>query len=108
MPGMTAMLKVRKNGKAAGDLGFWVPSAAVMEDSSGLKCVWVVDSSMKVVKRAVGVAGLSGENIFITNGLSTGERIATAGTARLAEGMKVKELKSIDGRKIPVQSGNGK
>ena len=104
MPGMTAMLKVRKKGAASHDAGFWIPSAAVMEDNNGGKYVWVVGSELKVSKRSVSIGDLKEDSIFILEGLSKGERIATTGGSLLADGMKVMELVSVDGRKLSNRS----
>jgi len=100
MPGMTAMFRaVRKNAVAPVN-GAWVPASAVMEDNSGRKFVWLIGQDMRVRSRKVEIGELKGENIFISNGLVTGDRIAITGAALLTDGAKVTELTAIDGHKL--------
>ena len=105
MPGMTALVKVAGKLSAKTEEGHWIPSCAVDEGSDGTRHVWVIDSSMKARKRIVKAGAIRGFDIFISEGLSGGERIAVAGVSLIVEGMEVKELKAIDGRKLAGLDG---
>ena len=56
-----------------------------------VKYVWVVDEdTMTVSRREVTIADGIGEYAIVTDGLSAGETIITAGAAFIAEGMQVR------------------
>ena len=97
LPGMTATVTIKEiNGPEDMDETiFLVPVNAVFADPDGgpTQYVWVVDQdTMKVHKRQVEVADLSGDDIRITKGLSAGERIVTAGVNQMQEDMEVRLL----------------
>lgn len=100
MPGMTALVRVPQSEICGIDRGHWVPSAAVAEDSEGRRYVWRLGSGMKAHKQAVGIGAIKGGMILVGSGLSFGDRIAVAGVSLICEGMELKELGEIDGRKI--------
>lgn len=67
-----------------------VPLSAIASDGAGTY-VWVVDQdTMTVSRRDVTVADGIGETALVTEGLSMGEVIATAGASYLADGMQVR------------------
>ena len=100
MPGMTAMFKAVRRNAITSVCGAWVPAAAVIEDNTGGKYVWLIGQDMRVRSRKVEIGELKGENIFISTGLASGERIAVTGAALLADEMKVCELTAVDGHKL--------
>ena len=100
MPGMTALVSAPCAESTGDERGHWIPATAVAEDSSGRRYVWVVGKDMRAHKRQVAAGPISGENILVESGLRDGERIAVAGVSQIGEGMELKELKQIDGRKL--------
>jgi RND family efflux transporter MFP subunit len=74
--------------------GVEVPMTAVFTDAAGEKSyVWIIDESAKTVSRREVAAGeLSERGIFVTEGLSAGEWIATAGVNYLRDGQSVRLL----------------
>lgn len=58
---------------------FSLPSAAVMKNSSNQSIVWVKTAPEKFDPRMVTVAPLDGVNVAVTQGLTTGDRVATQG-----------------------------
>ncbi len=92
LPGMTATVETVSSPKQAG-VGrhrVSVPLAAVMSDGD-MPYVWVVNhTTMTVAKRRVTIEDGIGETVIVTEGVRTGDTIAGAGAAYLAEGMKVR------------------
>jgi len=103
MPGMTALVKIYRDALAPESRGFWIPAAAVMEDSSGLRHVWIVGKDMKAARKQVETGPLRQDKILVFKGLAPGDRIAVSGVHFLTEGMSVKELEAIDGHKVAIQ-----
>jgi len=68
-----------------------LPSTAIFQ-KDGKPAVWIVKADNTVELRAVGVARYESDRTYIATGLSTGERVVTAGVHRLAPGEKVKLL----------------
>jgi RND family efflux transporter MFP subunit len=67
-----------------------LPATAILE-KDGKSFVWVVDAAKGTVAlRAVTVGAREGDNVAVTSGISTGERIVIAGVHSLAEGQSVK------------------
>lgn len=71
---------------------FAVPSFSVVANADGEPYVWIVNpDDMTVSKRMVKLGQVTGKDqIWITEGVSAGERIATAGVHHLEEGMQVR------------------
>ncbi len=92
LPGMNATVELKSSDKTVNSLipHIAVPLAAVMSEGQQ-QFVWVVDSeSMRVNKRLITVQQGIGETLVITDGLSAGESIVTAGAAYLSEGVEVR------------------
>ena len=67
-----------------------LPATAILE-KDGKSFVWVVDAAKSTVAlRVVTVDAREGDNVAVTSGISTGERIVIAGVHSLAEGQPVK------------------
>ena len=62
-----------------------VPPSAVMQDVQG-PFVWVLDASGKAEKRHIVRGRMTGDLLFVTEGLSVGERVVTDGTHKVAPG----------------------
>lgn len=62
-----------------------VPPSAVMQDVQG-PYVWVLDASGKAEKRHIVRGRMTGDLLFVTEGLSVGERVVTDGTHKVAPG----------------------
>lgn len=68
-------------------------SATFTEAESGGTYVWVIDETLKTVsKRAVRTGDLTNTGVEVTDGLTAGEWIATAGVHYLTEGQQVRIL----------------
>ena len=87
-PGMFSRIKV--------DLGvrpdsILVPERAVAE-LQGKTFVWVIGADNKATQRAVKVGETLGENVLVTEGLKTGDRIVTEGLQKVREGAVVQPM----------------
>ena len=103
LPGMTGTVTVEIKdaaGAAAAPKAVQVPSDAVGVASDGSFFVWVMtpekadgaeqgDAVWTVSRRTIGVGNRAGGLVTVTDGLSAGERIATAGVTILSEGRRV-------------------
>jgi RND family efflux transporter MFP subunit len=92
LPGMNATVELTgaRRSSEAGTNRIAVPLSAILSDGTA-KYVWIVDQdSMTVSKREVTVADGIGESALVTEGLTPGETIATAGASFLADGMQVR------------------
>jgi membrane fusion protein, multidrug efflux system len=64
------------------------PASAVMPAQQGM-ITWVIGSDNKVTPRVVTVERIVGQTVFISSGVSAGERVVTDGQLRLAPGTTV-------------------
>ncbi len=71
---------------------FKVPKSAIFSDNGHTTYVWIVDPNTQTVhKKAVKVdESYKGDIVIIQEGLSSGDRVVTAGTSFLIEGQRVK------------------
>jgi RND family efflux transporter MFP subunit len=92
LPGMNATVELSSARRSkTGDVSrISVPLTAIVSDGRS-RYVWVVDQdSMTVSRREVTVADGIGDIAVVTEGLTLGETIATAGASFLADGMQVR------------------
>ncbi len=90
LPGMTATVIADLSNLSGEEIIHSVPSSAIVGDYKLDPTAWVIDeTNMTVSPRPVKVGRMMGDNIEIFEGLEPGERIVTAGTPFLTEGMKV-------------------
>ncbi len=92
LPGMNATLELSsaRRSEAGAAERISVPLTALASEGA-VKYVWVVDEdTMTVSRREVTIADGIGEYAIVTDGLSAGETIITAGAAFIAEGMQVR------------------
>ncbi len=90
-PGMNTMVSVIS--RAEGERRVSVAASALFADGDGGSCVWVCDDGCRVTARAVKVERLTVDGrAIVTEGLSAGERIVTAGARLLREGERVRPM----------------
>jgi multidrug efflux system membrane fusion protein len=92
LPGMTATVTGSNLQDTLSKKNQLIPIGAVFADEIGKNYVWLVEDSMAVKKQKVVVGSVTGENIYILEGLTPGSRIVTAGVNYLQAGMKVREI----------------
>ena len=89
--GMTAVVRIELG---ADDKAVHLPLSALAQ-RDGKSFVWVVDEkAMTVQETPVTLAGPSGTEVLIAQGLTPGQRVVTAGANLLQPGQKVKLLES--------------
>lgn len=70
--------------------GLTVPFSALVSQSSGEYAVWKFQpQSQTITLQPVTVQQLDGKVVFITSGLSKGEKVVSAGTSKMREGLLV-------------------
>ena len=94
LPGMSANVSIQlPTDLEAGTMAIYLPANAVVGGNNGGSFVWIVDSeSMTVRQTPVTVGQLTGSEVEIVEGVSTGDRIAISGVQHLAENMRIREL----------------
>ena len=94
MPGMTARVSIAASWRrGAGVPASPVPAVCVATADDGAAYVWKVDPETLEVSRAIVEVGeLTGANIVVRSGLSSGDLIAASGVHHLRQGMKVRRL----------------
>jgi RND family efflux transporter MFP subunit len=97
LPGMTAMVTVDLSKVTDKGVIFTVPVSAVVGDYKLDPRVWTVDKqSMTVKPRAIKVGRMLGDGIEVLEGLESGNRVVTAGTPFLVEGMAVTLMPALE------------
>ena len=97
LPGMTATVTLDLSDFIQGEMIFTVPVSAVVGDYKLDPQVWTVDeASMSVSPHPVKVGRLVGNGIEVVEGLEPGDRIVTAGTPFLVEGMRVTLMPELE------------
>jgi RND family efflux transporter MFP subunit len=93
LPGMTAKVSINRPGSRGTSRGFSIPTGATLADESGGATVWLVDPASMTVRRAeVELGEMSGAEVEVRSGLSSGDLIAISGVHQLREGMPVRRL----------------
>lgn len=92
LPGMSATVSLTY--RRASILGgrVLVPVSAISKSTSGEQIAWVLTPGQTVSRRPVTLGEASGNQIEVSSGLESGDRIAVAGAAFLRDGMKVRDL----------------
>ncbi|BFM10488.1 efflux RND transporter periplasmic adaptor subunit [Simiduia litorea] len=95
LPGMTANVSVTDNNSSK-EFTPIIPLHAITTDGKGNKAVWLVDADNKV-KHGVVELGfpVGSDSIQITQGLSEGDVIVTAGLSALSEGLEIKPMTEV-------------
>jgi RND family efflux transporter MFP subunit len=93
-PGMTATVRIHlqpDNLAVTGQSGISIPASAAITDETGEAFVWLVDpGSMTVERHPVKLGSVSGNRVFVSSGLSSGQQIAISGVHQLRDGMLVR------------------
>jgi len=84
--GMTVSVTLPRAGGAPSVV---LPSTAIFQ-KDGKPAVWIVKADETLELRAVSIERYESDRTYVADGLSTGERVVTAGVHRLAPGEKVK------------------
>ena len=93
LPGMTANITLDLSALVRAVEGYLLPLTAVTANAALEPIVWVVDEEKgEVHARKVKLGELRGSRVEVLEGVEEGIRVVTAGTAYLAEGMKVRLL----------------
>ncbi|MEM9865663.1 MAG: efflux RND transporter periplasmic adaptor subunit [Myxococcota bacterium] len=82
--------------------GFELPLSAVGEDREG-RFVYIVEGegeTAAVRRRSVEVAGVTGDALRVTDGVTDGERVVTAGVSRISDGLEVR-VPPLEGEAAP-------
>ncbi len=87
LPGMTARVVYNVQGVA----GTRLPSQATFADADNKPHVWLIDkATMKVRATPVELGKLTGDEVQILGGLSTGDQVAVSGVGQLRDGVQVR------------------
>ena len=90
LPGMVATVKIEEGGnEAEGTVQLLVPVEAVQKRADGGLFVWTVNADSTVHRTSVSIGATQGNNIVISEGLASGQRIVTEGYQKLSENNKV-------------------
>ncbi len=97
LPGMTASVTVDLSKVLSGGRERLLPLTAVTADAALEPIVWMVDEkSMTVHPRKVKLGEMRGAKVEVLDGVEDGMRVVTAGTAYMADGMKVRLLPQVE------------
>lgn len=83
LPGMSVKVRFQ----TPGEVTLVVPSSAVQLDRNG-KFVWLYDDGT-VRKAYISAGGYAGKGVIVSEGLSEGDKVITAGYQKISVGMKV-------------------
>ena len=90
LDGMTATVFVKM--VIGEDDAVEIPVQSIFYDEKEQAYVWMVGKDLRVTRHQVQVGTLTEGNIKILSGLTSGDRIITAGVQNLTEGQKVREF----------------
>lgn len=94
LPGMPVTVRPSAALPTAADAALSIPLSAVASDAKDSHFVWVVDSGGQVARVGVALGEVRADRVVVVSGLNAGERIVTAGTHALRDGMKVRPLEA--------------
>jgi RND family efflux transporter MFP subunit len=93
LPGMTATVYAQPD--VVADATLRIPVAAVIRSDPGADAVWVVDpTDYRIARRSVALQEDGSGSALVLDGLSPGERIVSAGVARLQEGAIIRPYRT--------------
>lgn len=93
LPGMTATVNSTAVPKIKGKKTITIPADATFADNNQNTFVWVANQENRLEKREISSSELKGDNIKVTNGLKTGEKVVIAGVNFLRENQLVTAYK---------------
>ena len=79
---------------------FLVPQPAISRDPKGNATLWVVGAGNRAVQRVVVADRTQGPYWVVTQGLASGEKVITQGTANLKDGMQIKAVPASSPQRI--------
>lgn len=77
--------------------GLTIPLNAVGANTDGSPFVWIVGDGNKVSKSAVTLGDVSGDSVTVTDGVSAGDTVVTAGVTQIRDGMQIRPITKIGG-----------
>jgi membrane fusion protein (multidrug efflux system) len=86
LPGMIADAEI-STGQRVGVIS--VPATAVIRDADDLTYVFVAQGDSKVIRKRITASGLSGDDVVISDGLQSGDRIVITGQTKLKDGAAI-------------------
>lgn len=95
-PGMVA--NVFASTQLNGPRSLLIPLSAVAAMADGSPAAWIVDPADNSVRQVTVTLGdVSGSNVEVTEGLSAGDTVVSAGVTRLEEGMTIRPITRVGG-----------
>ena len=79
---------------------YLVPQPAISRDPKGNATLWVVGAGNRAVQRVVVADRTQGPYWVVTQGLASGEKVITQGTANLKDGMQIKAVPASSPQRI--------
>lgn len=86
MPGMIADAEI-STGQSVGTIT--VPATAVIRDADDITYVFVTEGDNKVVRKRISAGGLKGDDVVISDGLQSGDRVVVSGQTKLKDGAAI-------------------
>ena len=95
---------------------FLVPQSAVSRDARGNATAWVVGPGNRAVQRVIVAERTQGQYWVVTQGLASGEKVITQGTANLRDGAQIKPVTASAPQRVkapppgstPPKAGSGR
>lgn len=92
LPGMVANVVASTKGASAEVIA---PLTAIASSPDGKPFVWLVDGSGKVSEQSVKLGEARGSEVVITEGLSRGDLVVSAGVSEILEGMTIRPIRQV-------------
>lgn len=87
--GFMGQARIRPQGATKPRLA--IPASAILEGHGSTATVYVIDEATGTARlRRVGIAGIEGDDVLISDGLAPGAQVVSAGAPYLRDGAKVK------------------
>lgn len=95
LPGMVGTVIVAISNTATASLT--IPLSAVGSETDGSPFVWIVGEGDTVSKSSVTLGKVSGDSVIVTDGVSAGDTVVTAGVTKIRDGMQIRPITKIGG-----------
>ena len=95
LPGMVGHIIVSTSNGASASLS--VPLSAVGASANGSSFVWIVDSSNVAKKSNVTLGDVIGDHVIVTDGVSDGDTVVSAGVTQIRDGMVIRPITKVGG-----------
>lgn len=86
LPGMIVDTKISTGQSVA---AITVPTKAVIRDADDITYVYVANGDNKVVRKRITASGLKGDDVVISDGLQSGDRVVVTGQTKLKDGAAI-------------------